>query len=216
MVLEEELVFSDKADAEEFVKQVRAAGCSGKVRTEHAIIPETMFHGRIRSILELLDREIARHEDDPDMAELVALCVTMKAGIERRRENLRRFFEEHPVGGIIPERSLMQDLTTIIGKMAADEQGGKPDPEEADAIITAIGINALLEENGLVEETNEGLRLVRTIEPEEAYTYCPEYPFVEVEPGTLREYEIDRKDHGHRGGAVYRLAWTGGHADRRP
>lgn len=193
MVLEEELIFSDKADAEEFIKHVRAAGCSGKVRTEHAIIPETMFHGRIQDLLKLLDREIDRHKDDPEMADLVALSVTMKAGIERRRENLRQFFDEHPVGAIIPERSLMQDFATIIGKMATGEEAGEPDPEEADAIITAIGINALLEENGLVEETDEGLRLVGTIEPEEAYTYCPEHPFVEVEPGTLREYGIDVK-----------------------
>ncbi|MDN7024154.1 hypothetical protein FGU65_04490 [Methanoculleus sp. FWC-SCC1] len=193
MVLEEELLFLEKTEAEEFLKFIRSAGCSGKVRTVHDLVPDTMFRGRIRDFLILLEKEIARIEASPDDAEPVAIYVTLKKAMESRLEKLRAFLQEHAVGELVPEKAVLTDIVTLIGEARAKEGIEEEERARIDDTLAAIGVDALLEDNELVERTDEGRRFVRSIDPEEAYTYLPDYPLCEMEPETLSEHGISVK-----------------------
>jgi hypothetical protein len=191
MVLEQELLFFEKAEAEEFLTFIRSAGCSGRIRTLQDLVADPMFCGSIRDILVLLEEETARIESDPGSSEeLAGDYARLKTGLERRRDNLSTFLQEHAVGEILPERSAIEDIARVIEEMTALEKGKERTDADIAEALAAIDVNTLLEENNLVEKTEEGRRLVRSIDPNDASTCLPDYPLCETDPDILKEHGI--------------------------
>ncbi len=192
MVLEQELLFFEKAEAEEFFAFIRSTGCSGRIRTLQDLVADPMFCGSIGNFLTLLEEEAARIESDPEGSEeLAGVYAGLKESLERRRDNLAAYLEEHAVGEIVPQRSVLADIATLLEEAKSRGEGKEQTDAGVAEALAAIDINALLEENDLVEKTEEGRRLVRTIDPDEARTCLPEYPLCETDPDILSERGID-------------------------
>jgi hypothetical protein len=187
MMLEEELEFSNHEEAQEFIKYIRSLGCNPKMSVQNRLIHEPTFRGRIGALLSLAEEEAATLEGDSEQEDIREAFLALSRSIERRMQDLAAFLNEHQVGDIVPVFPDEETMAKFVADIISGDEEKAFSQEDRDKVLAAVGTNTVIEENNLFEDTPEGRRLVRTIEPEEAYIIIPEYPLCGIDEEKLQE-----------------------------
>ncbi|MDD3257325.1 MAG: hypothetical protein PHU87_03640 [Methanocorpusculum sp.] len=180
MTLEEKITFYSREDAAAFQKYLREKECPSRISVEHNFTGTPYFEGSIASFLQLIDKINAR-EEDADLDEL-------KSDLLGRKKSLTEFFTSHKAGDILSDATPSQLLAQA---ESIDVMGDEIQKQAAEKFVTALMILGTLEDNDLLENTEdkEGYTLLGTKEPDELRVM---YPYTEFEGAT----EDDLKDSG--------------------
>jgi len=187
MVLEEELEFSNQEDAQEFMKYIRTLGCNPKLSVQNRLVHEPTFRGPIQALISLVSEEVEKISEDPEQEEVKEAFLALSRNIERRMQDLAAFLAQYSVGDVVPVFPDEELMAKFVADIIAPGEEKAFSQEDRDRILAAVGTNSILEENNLFEDTPEGRRLVRTIDPGEAYIIVPEYPLCGIDDAILRE-----------------------------
>ncbi|MDD2470833.1 MAG: hypothetical protein PHY67_03205 [Methanocorpusculum sp.] len=180
MTLEEKITFYSREDAAAFQKYLREKECPSRISVEHNFSGTPYFEGSIASFLQLIDKINAR-EEDADLDEL-------KSDLLGRKKSLTEFFASHKAGDILSDATPSQLLAQA---ESIDVMGDEIQKQAAEKFVTALMILGTLEDNDLLENTEdkEGYTLLGTKEPDELRVM---YPYTEFEGVT----EDDLNDSG--------------------
>ena len=180
MTLEEKITFYSREDAAAFQKYLREKECPSRISVEHNFSGTPYFEGSIASFLQLIDKINAR-EEDADLDEL-------KSDLLGRKKALTEFFASHKAGDILSDATPSQLLAQA---ESIDVMGDEIQKQAAEKFVTALMILGTLEDNDLLENTEdtEGYTLLGTKEPDELRVM---YPYTEFEGVT----EDDLNDSG--------------------
>ena len=180
MTLEEKITFYSREDAAAFQKYLREKECPSRISVEHNFSGTPYFEGSISSFLQLIDKINAK-EEDADLDEL-------KSDLLERKRALTEFFTSHKTGDILSDATPSQLLAQA---ESIDVMGDEIQKQAAEKFVTALMILGTLEDNDLLENTEdkEGYTLLGTKEPDELRVM---YPYTEFEGVT----EDDLKDSG--------------------
>ncbi len=180
MTLEEKITFYSREDAAAFQKYLREKECPSRISVEHNFSGTPYFEGSIASFLQLIDKINAK-EEDADLDEL-------KSDLLERKRALTEFFTSHKTGDILSDATPSQLLAQA---ESIDVMGDEIQKQAAEKFVTALMILGTLEDNDLLENTEdkEGYTLLGTKEPDELRVM---YPYTEFEGVT----EDDLNDSG--------------------
>ena len=180
MTLEEKITFYSREDAAAFQKYLREKECPSRISVEHNFSGTPYFEGSISSFLQLIDKINAK-EEDADLDEL-------KSDLLERKRALTEFFTSHKTGDILSDATPSQLLAQA---ESIDVMGDEIQKQAAEKFVTALMILGTLEDNDLLENTEdkEGYTLLGTKEPDELRVM---YPYTEFEGVT----EDDLNDSG--------------------
>ncbi|HKM42275.1 MAG TPA: hypothetical protein VJY43_06875 [Methanocorpusculum sp.] len=180
MTLEEKITFYSREDAAAFQKYLREKECPSRISVEHNFSGTPYFEGSISSFLQLIDKINAK-EEDADLDEL-------KSDLLERKRALTEFFTSHKTGDILSDATPSQLLAQA---ESIDVMGDEIQKQAAEKFVTALMILGTLEDNDLLENTEdkESYTLLGTKEPDELRVM---YPYTEFEGVT----EDDLKDSG--------------------
>ncbi len=200
MVLEETLVFGDAGDADRFVTFLKGRGVRARRKVSSLITEETRVRGPFAKLFDWLNAEIADRRVDDDLSyDLAAdqgeeeeefaeeMIRSERVQLERFRDTLTRQYiviekalEDRQVGDLVAVGRPMSELNQVGSELV--DRGLWDLIGEIDEIVA----RQTLVEQGILEETNEGLRLARAVVPEAIETEVV-VGDVEISPELVQE-----------------------------
>lgn len=184
MVLEEKLSFDTREDANLFQKFLREKGCSSRITVEHTFSGEPFFEGRIAdfmSLIALLEKKDAEEGESDE-----ELSLTRK-DLEGRRDTLHEFFAVHKPGDILENSTPTQMMARVQSIGAESDEAFRK--EAADKFVASLMILGALEDNNLLEETEDGngYVLTGTADADDLRVMYPYTDFPKITPEELKE-----------------------------
>lgn len=204
MVLEERLVFGDAGDADRFVTFLKGRGVRARRHVISCITEETLVRGPLAKLFNWLNAEIEDRKDDDDLSDEIevdqgeddeedfadAMVRSERLRLERFRETLTR---QYVVISKTLEKKQVGDLVTVGRPFSAQDQ---PGAELVDGgIRNLLGeldeflARQTLIEQGILEETKEGLRLARMVVPDEVETELS-VTDIDIMPELVQEHGV--------------------------
>ena len=203
MVLEERLVFGDAGDADRFVTFLKGRGVRARRHVISCITEETLVRGSLAQLFDWVNAEIEDRKDDDDLSDQIeadlgeeeedfadAMIRSERLRLERFRETLTR---QYVVISTALEKKQVGDLVTVGRPFSAQDQ---PDAEQVDGELRnllgeldELVARRTLIEQGILEETSEGLRLARMVVPDEIETELS-VTDIGISPGLVQEHGV--------------------------
>lgn len=203
MVLEERLVFGDAGDADRFVTFLKGRGVRARRHVISCITEETLVRGSLAQLFDWVNAEIEDRKDDDDLSDQIeadlgeeeedfadAMIRSERLRLERFRETLTR---QYVVISTALEKKQVGDLVTVGRPFSAQDQ---PDAEQVDGELRnllgeldELVARQTLIEQGILEETKEGLRLARMVVPDEVETELS-VTDIDISPGLVQEHGV--------------------------
>ena len=173
MVLEEEIYFSTQDIAREFVKMLKEQGVSSQIRQKASLDIRLMLSGTYTNLIAMLNEAI--EEEGADEEEIEVFSQT-KQHLTSQRDIIAEAFKKYQIGDRVG--SGVMDIITGDRTIEGDEN-----EETLEEIIEEIYLTRLLHLNDLLDMSESGLTLTKTIEPDQAILtiFADELPMIEDE-----------------------------------
>ena len=203
MVLEERLVFGDAGDADRFVTFLKGRGVRARRHVISCITEETLVRGSLAQLFDWVNAEIEDRKDDDDLSDQIeadlgeeeedfadAMIRSERLRLERFRETLTR---QYVVVSKALEKKQVGDLVTVGRSFSAQDQPGAElvDGELRNLLgeLDELVARRTLIEQGILEETSEGLRLARMVLPDEIETELS-VTDIDIMPELVQEHGV--------------------------
>lgn len=151
MVLEEKLSFDTREDANLFQKFLREKGCSSRIAVEHTFSGEPFFEGSVADFMTLIALLEKKDAEEGEADEELSFT---KKDLENRRDTLNEFFASHKPGDILENSTPTQMMARVQSIGAESDEAFRK--EAADKFVASLMILGALEDNNLLEETEDG------------------------------------------------------------
>jgi len=180
MVLEEDIYFSSHDTAREFVKILKDLGISSQVRSKFSLDVRLMLSGTYNNLAAMFDNMVSDADATEEESELFEAA---REYLTPQRDAIARAFEKYQVGDRVG--SGVMDLVTGDRTLDGDES-----EDTLEKIIEEVYLTRLLHLNDLLDIREDGLVLVKKIEPDESTltVFADEIP--EIRDEILEKYNI--------------------------
>ena len=187
MVLEEKLSFDTREDANLFQKFLREKGCSSRIAVEHTFSGEPFFEGSVADFMTLIALLEKKDAEEGEVDEELSLT---KKDLENRRDTLNEFFAAHKPGDILENSTPTQMMARVQSIDAESDEAFRKDA--ADKFVASLMILGALEDNNLLEETEDGssYTLTGTAKAEDLRVMYPYTDFPKISAEELKECGI--------------------------
>ncbi len=171
MTLEEKITFYSRESAADFQKFLREKECGSRISVEYRFTGEPYFEGTIANFMQLIDKLVARDEEEGDVDEDT---LHMKNDLIERKETIDAFLAGHKAGDILSDSTPSQMLAQLQSIDATGDDAIRR--EAADKFVSSLMVLATLEDNGLLREIEEDDNYLLTdIKPAEEMTIMYAY-----------------------------------------
>jgi hypothetical protein len=170
MVLEEEIFFINQDIAREFVKLLKEQGISSLIRQKSQLDIRLMLSGTYSRLDTMLDEVISA---DGACDEEIEIFSQTREHLVSQRDLIADAFKTYKIGDTIGSG----DMDIITGDRTIEEDEKE---EVLEKIIEEMYLIRLLHLNDLLKESEAGLVLAKTIEPNEAVltVFADEIPMI--------------------------------------
>lgn len=184
MVLEEKLSFDTREDANLFQKFLREKGCSSRIAVEHTFSCEPFFEGSVADFMTLIALLEKKDAEEGEADEELSFT---KKDLENRRDTLNEFFASHKPGDILEDSTPTQMMARVQSIGAESDEAFRK--EAADKFVASLMILGALEDNNLLEETEDGnsYTLTGTAKAEDLRVMYPYTDFPKISAEELKE-----------------------------
>lgn len=190
MTFEETIIFYNQEHAEEFTSKLKKTGFKAKNRRICTLVKETVCTGRIDDFVSLFSEERRKYEDNDDKTDIQSLMADMYTEIidelSGRKNQLSDFFGSAKTGDCISDLPGFEGCDSW---KETEDDDASADPGEGRGGRT---IFHLLNENGLLENTDGKWILKGAVEPGSIITAVPSDMMLEASsPEKRGNYNIN-------------------------
>jgi len=190
MTFEETIIFYNPEHADEFTLKMKKSGFKAKTKRVSTLVKQTLCTGRIDDFVSLFSEEKEKYENAGEQSDVSALMSDMYSEIidelTMRKKRLTRFFGSASPGDILSDIPGFKDCSSWSGP-ADDEASADSDEERGNKTLFH-----LLNENGLLENTDGGWILKSATEPGNIITAVPSDMMLEASSAEKRnKYNIN-------------------------
>ncbi len=180
MVLEEEIYFSSHDTAREFVKVLKDLGISSQVRQKFSLDVRLMLSGTYKNLTAMFDSMVSDEDATEEESELFE---TAREYLTPQRDAIARALEKYQIGDRVGAG--VMDLVTGDRTLEGDEN-----EDTLEKIIEEVYLTRLLHLNDLLDIREDGIVLLKKIEPDESTltVFADEIP--EIREEILEKYSV--------------------------